>query len=149
MTEPSSPDGKFATQDDVTSRFEGTFPSDRLDWVTLRIGDVESELMYQVPSLRKTIDEIGADSAADNDQDRLNRVRNLVANKVLDLFRNPSGPVNQQSTTTPDITTLRSFAPDPTRGKVQFTNAELDGVRRHTQRARFGTIQIQPGIITR
>jgi hypothetical protein len=148
MTDPS-PDGKFATQDDVTGRFEGSFPSSRLAWVTLRIGDVESELMYQVPSLRKSINDIQADNEAAGDTDRLNRVRNVVANKVLDLFRNPRGPQTQQSTTTPDITTLDAFSPDPTRGRVQFTVAELDSVRLHTRRQRFGSIMIQPGHITR
>lgn len=148
MTTPS-PDGKFATQDDVTSRFEGTIPSNRLAWVTKRIGDVESELMFQVPSLRKSVPEIDAESTAAGDEDRLNRVKSLVADKVLDLYRNPEG-ASQRSTTTPDITTSRAwYAADATRGRVQFTPAELDKVRMPSRRPRFGTIMIQPGFITR
>jgi hypothetical protein len=145
MTSPTQ--GKFASQSDVTGRFEGTFPSNRLSWVTLRIGDVESELMFQVPSLRKAVDEINADSAAAGDPDRINRVKTLVADKVLDLYRNPGGPRTQHSTTTPDVTVSNAWSPDPTRGRVQFTPPELDSVRLHTRRQRFGTIQVDPGII--
>jgi hypothetical protein len=141
-------DGKFATRTDVTGRFEGTIPSNRLDWVDLRIGDVESELMYQVPSLRKALVDIEADNALYNDTDRLSRVRNMVAVKVLDLFRNPAGPQTQKSTTTPDITMTDSYSPDPTRGKVQFTQSELSKVRIRTPKKRFGSIQIDPGIVT-
>jgi len=117
-------DGKFATQADVTGRFEGTFPSNRLAWVGLRLGDVESELMFQVPSLRKSLDEITADSVAAGDVDRPNRVKTVVCEKVLDLFRNPGGPQTQKSTTTPDVTVSRAWSPDPSRGLVQFTLAE-------------------------
>ncbi|ETB15627.1 hypothetical protein O983_28140 [Mycobacterium avium 09-5983] len=62
MTDPASTQGKFASRNDVTARFEGTIPDGRLPWVDVRIGDVESELMFQVPSLRKPIDQIQADS---------------------------------------------------------------------------------------
>ncbi|OBJ08284.1 hypothetical protein [Mycobacterium sp. 1465703.0] len=147
MTEPST-QGKFASRNDVTARFEGTIPESRLPWVDVRIGDVESELMFQVPSLRKPIDQITADSVSAGDPDRLKRVTAVVANKVLDLYRNPNGPTTSNSVTTPDITTARSFAPDPTRGRVEFTPAELDRCRLHTRRQRFGSIQIDPGIPT-
>jgi hypothetical protein len=140
-------DGKFATRDDVTGRFEGTVPSSRLAWIDLRIGDVEGELMFQVPSLRKSVDEINADSAAAGDPDRLKRVTALVADKVLDLYRNPGGPRTQHSTTTPDVTVSNSWAVDSTRGRVQFTTAELDSVRLHTRRQRFGSIRVDPGLI--
>ncbi len=143
MTQPS-PDGKFTTQADVTGRFEGTFPSNRLDWVTLRILDVEYELMGKVPSLRKPIDEIEADNEAVGDPDRLKRVRTLVADKVLDLYRNPGGPLTQKSTTTPDITTSRAWSPDKTRGKVQFAPDELDSVRLRKRQARFRTVAVAP-----
>lgn len=149
MTDPTPTGGKFATQEDVTSRFEGTFPSNRLAWVNTRIDDVENELMYQVPSLRKDLATIGSESAAAGDPDRLKRVTSLVAEKVLDVYRNPNGPVTQHSTATPDITTSRAWSPDPTRGRVQFTPAELDKVRLHTRRQKFGTIMIAPGFISR
>jgi hypothetical protein len=148
MTAPTQ--GKFASQADVTGRFEGTIASNRLPWVNLRIGDVESELMFQVPSLRKTVDEITAESTVAGDPDRLNRVKVLVCEKVLDLYRNPGGPTTQHSTTTPDITISRAWAAgDPTRGRVQFTPAELDKVRVHTRRQKFRTIQVDPGLVTR
>jgi hypothetical protein len=140
-------DGKFVTQADVTGRFEGTIPSNRLAWVDLRIGDVESELMFQVPSLRKSLDDITADSVVAGDPDRPNRVKTVVCEKVLDLYRNPGGPQTQKSTTTPDVTISRAWSPDPSRGLVQFTPAELDSVRLHTRRQRFGTIHIDPGLI--
>lgn len=146
MTSPAA--GKFATQDDVTNRFEGTIPSNRLAWVNWRILDVESELMFKVPSLRKPLTDIQADNATYGDDDRLNRVTRLVADKVLDLYRNPGGPQTQKSTTTPDITTTDSYSPDPTRGRVDFTEEELEKVRLHTKRQKFGTIQVDPGRIT-
>lgn len=144
MTDPVQ--GKFASTADVSARFEGAFPDSRVPWAITRIGDVESELMFQVPSLRKSIDDITAESAAAGDPDRLNRVKSLVANKVLDLYRNPDG-ASQRSTTTPDITTSRGwYASDPTRGRVQFTVDELNKVRLHTRRQKFGTIHVSPGM---
>lgn len=141
--------GKFTSVQDVTGRFEGNFPSDRLPWVLLRIGDAESELMYQVPSLRKPIEQIAAESDAAGDEDRLNRVKGVVANKVLDLYRNPDG-ASQRSTTTPDITTSRGwYGSDATRGKVEFTNSELASCRLIKPRRRFGSIMVAPGHITR
>lgn len=147
MTAPTQ--GKFASAEDVTSRFEGTIPSDRLPWVNVRIGDAERELMGKVPSLRKSIEEIVADSVEAGDEDRVNRVRTLVAEKVLDLYRNPER-ASQRSTTTPDITTSRAwYASDPTRGRVQFTSEELDGVRLRRRKKRFGTIGVAPWQPTR
>lgn len=150
MTETAndqSTDGKFATQDDVTSRFEGAIPDNRLAWVNLRISDVEGELMFQVPSLRKSIEQITADSEAAGDPGRLQRVTKLVADKVLDLYRHPDPSETQLSRTMPDITTSRSWSADPTRGRVQFSPAELDSVRLHTRRQRFRSIMIDPGHI--
>lgn len=141
MTDPAA--GKFTTQDDVTNRFEGTFPSARLAWVGWRILDAEGELMFWVPSLRKTVDEINAESAAADDPDRLARVTKLVADKVLDLFRNPDG-ANQQQQAMASMSSSRSYAPDATRGKVMFSASELDSVRLHTRRPRFGTVRVAP-----
>lgn len=141
MTDPA--DGKFATITDVTGRFEGAFPDAQLTWVSTRIGDVEGELMFQVPSLRKDVDEITTESAAAGDPGRLARVAALVANKVLDLYRNPEG-VTQLARTMPDITTSRSYATDPNRGKVAFTDAELCSVRLQKSRTKFGTITVAP-----
>lgn len=148
MTAPTQ--GKFASEADVTSRFEGTIPADRLPWVNVRIGDAESELMGKIPSLRKSIEDIAAESIAAGDADRLNRVKMLVADKVLDLYRNPER-ASQRSTTTPDITTSRAwYSTDPTRGRVQFSDAELDSVRlRKKRRSKFGTVGVAPWQPTR
>lgn len=133
----STGDGKFATLADVMLRYEGDFPTDRQDWLAARLADVEAELMGQVPSLRKPLDVITADSATINDPSRLDRIKTLVCNKTLDLFRNPEG-VSQLSRTMPDITTSRTFT-DPTAGRVAFTDDELDGIRLHTNRPKFGS----------
>lgn len=149
MTDPQPTPGKFASRDDVTSRFEGSIPSNRLAWVDLRIGDVESALMGKVPSLRKSIDDIEADNTAADDEDRLNRVKILVADKVLDLYRHPDPGENQLTRTMPDITTSRTWSPDPTRGRVQFTADELDSVRLRKRQQRFMTIGVAPFLPTR
>ncbi len=144
-------DGKFASYDDVAGRFEGAIPSDRLDRIKQRILDVEYELMGKVPSLRKPIEDIDAESAAAGDPDRRKRVTTLVADKVLDLYRHPDRSENQRAVTTPDITTSRSWGQnDPTRGRVAFTDDELDSVRlRKQRRSRFGTIGVAPFAPTR
>ncbi|GJO41965.1 hypothetical protein [Mycobacterium marinum] len=134
---------KFVTQDDVTDRFEGTIPSGRLAWVDKRILDVEYELMGKVPSLRKTVADINTESIANGDPDRIERVKTLIADKVLDLYRHPDG-ANQLSRTTPDITVSRTWSPDMTRGRVAFTPDELDRVRLRIRRRRFGTIKVAP-----
>lgn len=148
MTDPFQ--GKFASETDVTGRFEGTIPPNRLPWVDLRISDVESELMGKIPSLRKSIEEITAESIAAGDEDRPNRVKSLVCEKVLDLYRNPGGPTTQHSTTTPDITISRAWASgDLTRGRVQFTCDELDSVRLRKRKKKFGTVAVAPWQPTR
>lgn len=137
-------DGKFATSDDVTGRFEGAIPSDRLERIKQRILDVEYELMGKVPSLRKPVDQIDAESAAAGDPDRRKRVTTLVADKVLDLYRHPDG-AHQLSRTTPDVTVSRTWAQNPNRGRVAFTDDELDSVRlRVKRRRRFGMIGVSP-----
>jgi hypothetical protein len=146
VTEPTQ--GKFASAEDVTGAFEGTFPTNRLPWVNRRIGMVERELMYQVPSLRKSVDEINAESIAAGDPDRVERVKDIVCEKVLDLYRNPGGARTQHSTTTPDITVSNAWRPDSSQGLVQFTSSQLDSVRLHTRRQKFGTIMVLPGNLT-
>lgn len=146
MTDPAQ--GKFASATDVTDQYEGPFPAGRLPWVNVKIGVVERELMYQVPSLRKPVDQIDADSAAAGDPDRRERVKDVVCEKVLDLYRNPGGAKTQHSTTTPDVTVSNAWRPDASQGRVEFTAAQLDKVRLHTRRQRFGTIMVVPGHIT-
>lgn len=144
MTNPASP--KFATEDDVTERFEGEFPSDRSDWVTLRIIDVENALMGLVPSLRKPLDEITAASEAIGDPGRLNRVRALVADKVLDMFRNPDG-ARQTSQTMGELSESRSYGSG--RGAtITFSDAELALVKLRKKRSRVGTLHVAPFRVT-
>lgn len=134
MADPVAP-AKFASVSDVTSRFEGTFPADREGWVQLRIEDVEAELMARVPSLRVPVVEIAPD--------RLRQVKRLVADKVLDLYRNPDG-ASQVSQTMQQDTMSRSYSRDAYRGKIAFTDDELASVRLKTKRPRFGTATIAP-----
>jgi hypothetical protein len=146
MTDP-----KFVEQADVTSRFEGEFPDDRLGWVDVRILDVENALMGLVPSLRKPVADITADSAARGDPGRLDRVTTLVADKVLDLFRNPDPRVAQVSQTMEQDTVSRSYARDSARAGsvISFTEAELDSVRlRPKRRSKIGSIPVDPWRIT-
>ncbi|KLO25898.1 hypothetical protein ABW16_21545 [Mycolicibacter heraklionensis] len=142
--------GKFAEIADVTGRYEDkdALPSSYSaagGWIDLRIGDVESELMGQVPSLRKTVGQINADSAAAGDSDRISRVKTLVCEKVLDLLRSPGGRASL-STTTPDITISSSYGyvPDKTRGKIAFTPTELSSVKLRRRRSNFGTVPVKP-----
>lgn|GEM_PF-6281440 len=140
--------GKFVEIDDIRGRYEGDFPTEYTKpdgWIDLRISDVESALMGQVPSLRKTVAEINVDSAAVGDPDRINRVKTLVCEKILDLHRNPLG-ASSRSIATPDITTTDSFGyfQDRTRGKIAFTSGELDSVKLRKNRSNFGTISVAP-----
>jgi hypothetical protein len=73
--------GKFVEEADVTDRYEGDFPSGRLTWLETRIDDVEADLILMVPSLGVPVDQI--------DPTRLQRVKALVADKILELYRNP------------------------------------------------------------
>lgn len=147
MTSPTPTPGKFATEDDVTGRFEGTFPSGRLAWVNIRIGDVERELMRQVKSLRKPLADIIEESNAIGDPDRVDRVRALVADKVLALHRNPSGSkVRFQAMD--GVSESQTFADDNrarTGVAVSFTEAELSSVRLPRQkRSKLRTLGVAP-----
>lgn len=140
---------KFAEPEDVSARYEGTIPEDRGEWIELCIGDIEAELMGKVPSLRKSIDEINAESAAAGDPDRLDRVKALVCRKVLDLFRNPDGAI-QKSQTMGEVSQSSSWwRGSPSRGgaaggPVAFTVDDLDGVRLKRTRSRFGVATVAP-----
>ena len=76
--------GVYASFDDVAARFEGELPAEQEDWVVARIDDVEAELFWWVPAL--------ADGAIlVTDPARAARVRRLICEKVLALYRNPDG----------------------------------------------------------
>ncbi len=146
MTTPTPPEGKFVSSDDAVARFEGTFPPGRVPWLKFRIFDVENALMGDVPSLRKPLPDIIEASAAAGDPDRVERVKQLVVDKVLGLYRNPDG-ATQVSQTMEQDTTSRSygFYQDPTRGRIAFTAQELDRVKLHRKRRRrITTMPVAP-----
>ena len=115
---------KFAEPGDVTSRFEGPFPSDRLAWVGVRLTDVENALMGVVPELRKTVEEIQERAEARGDDGYLNRVKTLVCDKVLQLYRNPSG-ATQRSVTVDDVAESWSVSRPSGSASIGFTAEEL------------------------
>ena len=118
---------KFATQDDVTSRFEGTIAPDRLAWVDVRLEDVENALMGAVPELRRPESEIQARAVARGDESYLDRVKALVCDKVLQLYRNPEG-ITQKSLTVDDVQETWSLARS-SQATISFTADELSSVR--------------------
>ncbi|SDD58938.1 hypothetical protein SAMN04488581_2608 [Mycolicibacterium neoaurum] len=146
MTSPTPPEGKFVTASEVTARYEDDFPSDRLDWLKWRIFDVENALMGVVPSLRKDLQDIESESVSAGDPGRVDRVKSLVVEKVLGIFRNPTG-VQQHTQTVDDVTESRSYY----RGTVSvgFSDSDLDQVRlKSRRRSKIGSIPIEPWRIT-
>lgn len=118
---------KFADPADVTSRFEGTFPSDRLGWVDVRLEDVENALMGVVPELRRTVEDIQERAEARGDAGYLNRVKALVCDKVLQLYRNPTGAY-QRSVTVDDVAESWSLSRQVSSATISFSSDELASV---------------------
>lgn len=132
--------GKFADGTDVTNRYEGEIPSERLAWVNTRVDDVEAVLMGLVPSLTVPLDQI--------DEGRAARVKALVCDKVLDLYRNP-GRVNSQSTTSGPYSETTTFLSGLARagvGGISFSDDELRMVRLRGKRSNLGVAHIKPFI---
>lgn len=131
--------GTFAQITDVEARYvEGELPTNLTGtggWVDLRIGDVEDQLIGLVPSL------YGA-TADQLDPIRLGRVKALVCDKVLDLYRNPYRS-KQLAQAMGDINTSRS-ASNSFDAMIDFTEEELNRIRLRTPRARFGTATMPP-----
>lgn len=125
--------GKFVEPDDVTKRYEGTFPADRSDWLATRIDDVEADLILMVPSLEADLDQIAPT--------RLARVKALVADKVLELYRNPERARTRTETAGPysDSTT---FDAGRTGTKGYFTDDEVANVRLRNRRSNLGTVRV-------
>lgn len=119
---------KFADGNDVTSRFEGAFPSSRLGWVEVRLEDVENALMGVVPELRKPLDEIAERAEQRGDTTYLARVKALVCDKVLQLYRNPSGAY-QRSVTVDDVAESWSLSRQATTAAISFSADELAAVQ--------------------
>lgn len=141
MTTPVPPEGKFVSVDEAVARYEGDFPSDRMDWLRWRIFDVENALMGVVPSLRKSLEEI----AAESDAGRLDRVRSLIVDKVLGFYRNPTG-VYQYTQTVNNVTESRSYSKPASAG--MFTEDELAPIRLRRPRSKIGSIPVEPWRLT-
>lgn len=126
--------GKFVEPDDVTKRYEGTFPADRSDWLATRIDDVEADLILMVPSLAVDVDQIAPT--------RLQRAKALVADKVLELYRNPERARTRTETAGPysDSTTFDSGR---TGTKGYFTDDEVANLRLRKNRSNLGTAHVR------
>lgn len=140
MTDPEEP-ALYAHPDDVADRYvEGTFPSTKTAWAQLRIEDVESILIGEVPDLASTV---GIDDA------RLRRVRTLVADKVLDLYRNPEGK-SASTSTMEGLTETYQFRGSRSNEAITFTEAELNRVRpKRRARRQLGSYGVAPWGIPR
>lgn len=123
--------GEFAQLSDVAAEFEGVIPSSRNAWVDAKIDSVESRLIGLVPSLAALTE---ASDAA-----RFSRVKHLVVEKVLELYRNPSGA--QQQTAGPFST---AYSATVSTGRITFTPDELASIRLRTRRANLGTVTLAP-----
>ena len=135
MTDPVAP-AKFAHPDDVVARYvEGTFPADKAEWAQGRIEDVESILIGLVSSLAAPVDQI--------DPVRLRRVKALVVDKVLELYRNPKG---RSSTTSgmDGFSATDQYRSSTTSQAIWFSKQELDSVRARKRKRRFGSVPVAP-----
>lgn len=130
--------GKFAELDDVKNRYEGDFPSDRDAWVELRIDDVEADLILMVPSLEADVDEIGTT--------RMVRAKALVADKVLELYRNPERARTRTQGAGPYNESVTSYDTGKAPAKGYFTDAEVATLRLRARRSNLGVARIKPFI---
>lgn len=130
--------GRFVEPVDVTDRYEGDFPSNRSTWLTKRIDDVEADLVLMVPSL--DVEDVSQIAPA-----RLQKVKALVADKILDLYRNPerartftqgAGPYNES----------RTYDNGKSVPKGYFTDEEVANLRLRKQRSNLGVAHIKPSI---
>lgn len=133
--------GRFVEADDVKNRYEGVIPDDRSTWLTTRIDDVEADLILMVPSLGvEDVDQIAPA--------RLQKVKAVVADKVLELYRNPerartrtqaAGPYNES--TTYDSGGGKSVS------RGYFTDDEVANLRLpRTHRSNLGVARVKPSI---
>ena len=143
MTTPGPADGKFVNSDAVVARLEGKTPSaGRVTTIKWRILDVENELMGEVPSLRD-IDLESDDPAVQN---RIGRVRTLVIDKVLELYRNPDGAATK-SQAMDGISQTRTYRGGSGPG-ITFTEDELNRVRLpKPRRPKLGTYGARPWMV--
>lgn len=122
--------GQFAQLSDVQAEYEGVIPTSRQDWVTAKIGAVEARLVGLVPSL--------ATFTEDQDPARFERVKYLVTEKVLELYRNPTG-----SRAVSAMGQSNSWDPAVSTGRITFTPEELSTVRMRKRKANLGTARVR------
>ena len=114
---------------------EGVFPADKSDWAQRRIEDVESILIGLVSSLAAPVSEI--------ESVRLRRIKALVVDKVLELYRNPKG--RSSATASMDgFTETDQYRSTTTSQAIWFSKQELDSVRARTRKRRFGSVPVAP-----
>lgn len=130
--------GKFAELDDVTTRYEGDFPTDRDEWVELRIADVEADLILMVPSLDEPVDQIAST--------RLQRAKSLVADKVLELYRNPERARTRTQGAGPYSESMTTFDTGKASIRGYFTDDEVATLRLRSKRSNLGVAHIKPFI---
>lgn len=121
----------FANFPDVQAEFEGVMPSSKSAWVEAKIDAVESRLIGLVPSLTSL--------TLVSDPARFGRVKHLVVEKVLQLFRNPAGATAQ--TAGPFSS---SYSPTVSTGLITFSREELSTVRLRTKKANLGVAKLAP-----
>lgn len=143
MTSPTPDDAKFVTSEDVVARFEGNFPPGRVTWVKWRILDVENELIGEVPSLAVLDPDSDPETAEGR---RVGRVRTLVIDKVLELYRNPDGATSKTQAMD-GLSESRSYGREKTGTGpgITFTEDELNRVRlKRKRRPKIGTYGVAP-----
>ncbi|HMH59207.1 MAG TPA: hypothetical protein VK537_08500 [Galbitalea sp.] len=123
--------GQFAQLQDAIDQFEGVIPSSRQAWVTNLIPRVEARLIGLVPSL--------ATLSQTADPARFTRAKFLVTEKVLEIYRNPTGTTTD-SVMGQSVTYSRTISS----GRISFTDEELATVRQRTKRANLGTAMVHP-----
>lgn len=130
--------GKFAEIEDVTDRYEGDFPSGRESWVEIRIADVEADLILMVPSLVAPVDEIGPA--------RMARAKALVADKVLELFRNPERARTRTQGAGPYNESVTTYDSGKSHVRGYFTDDEVATLRLRSHRSNLGVARVRPFI---
>ncbi|RBO87029.1 Gp19/Gp15/Gp42 family protein [Nocardia puris] len=118
----------FATRDDVRGHFEGVIPTSRNAWLDAKITAASTLLISLVPSMATTTDPV-----------RLDRARDMVCEAVLRVYRNPAG-AQQESASVYSVTRSRAAGS----GQLYFEESELDALRGHGKRRKFGTIPTAP-----
>lgn len=123
--------GQFAQLADVQAQYEGVIPTSRQAWVTNLILRVEARLIGLVPSL--------AELTQAYDAPRFTRVLYLVTEKVLEIYRNPTG-----ASTDSAMGQIVTFNPAVSSGRITFTAEEIATVRLRLRKANLGTAQARP-----